>query len=185
MIVYFYRMELFQNFLSQNITFYDLPQNTIGSLVSHLSNIPLTLQELLSINIALMTMAIFNIITSSIFSIAVGWKLGLTVVSGVMLPMILCAYLRLRLEIRLERGIRDCFSESAGIISEAVASMQTIASLTLEPIVLQKYTATLSSIEYQSIKSFAWTMLWLAISQSIIFLCMALGFWYDAQKLII
>lgn len=176
-------MELFQNFLNQDVTFYDQPRNTIGSLVSHLSNIPPTLQELLSINIALITIAIFNIIGTAILSIAVGWKLGLVVLTGVMVPMILCAYLRLRLEIRLERGIRDRFSESAGIISEAVASIRTVTSLALESTILQKYSDTLSSVEHRSIQSFVWTMLWLAISQSIIFLSMALGFWYDTGNL--
>ncbi|KAE8137851.1 P-loop containing nucleoside triphosphate hydrolase protein [Aspergillus pseudotamarii] len=182
-VVYTYRLEMFRNYIRQDMTFYDQPQHTTGSLVSELAAKPTSLQELLGVNIGIVIIALVNIIASSILSIAVGWKLGLAVLAGAMIPMVFCGYLRIRLEFRLDDATSHRFSESAALAGEAMSAIRTVASLAIERVILEKYTAKLAGIERKSIKSLTWTMFWLALTQSLSLLSMALSFWYGGRLL--
>ncbi|KAJ5690007.1 hypothetical protein N7462_004399 [Penicillium macrosclerotiorum] len=182
-VMYHYRLEMFENYLRQDMTFFDQPEHTTGSLVSKLSTMPTSLQELLGINVGVIVIAMVNICSSSILSIAIGWKLGLVVLTAVMIPIISCGYLRIRLEFKLDDQTTTRFSESAALAGEAVAAIRTVASLAVERMILQKYTAKLSGIARRSIKSLIWTMFWLALTQSLSLLSMALAFWYGGRLL--
>jgi ATP-binding cassette subfamily B (MDR/TAP) protein 1 len=174
---------MFKDYLRQDMAFYDQPQHTTGSLVSDLAAKPTSLQELLGFNVGIIIIAMVNIISSSILSIAVGWKLGLTVVAAAMIPMVFCGYLRIRLEFRLDDATTSRFSESAALAGEAVSAIRTVASLAIERVILHKYTDKLAGIERRSIKSLTWTTFWLALTQSLSLLSMALSFWYVSSAL--
>ncbi|KAF7592531.1 hypothetical protein BBP40_012755 [Aspergillus hancockii] len=182
-IVYTYRLEMFKDYLRQDMAFYDQPQHTTGALVSDLAAKPTSLQELLGFNVGIIIIAMVNIIASSILSIAIGWKLGLTVVAAAMIPIVFCGYLRIRLEFRLDDATTSRFSESVALAGEAVSAIRTVASLAIERVILQKYTDKLAGIERRSIKSLTWTMFWLALTQSLSLLSMALSFWYGGRLL--
>ncbi|KAL2826352.1 ATP-binding cassette multidrug transport protein [Aspergillus pseudoustus] len=182
-VVYAYRMEMFKGYITQDMTFYDQPAHTTGSLVSHLSNKPTALQELLGFNIGIIIIALVNIISSSILSIAVGWKLGLVVLAGAMIPITFCGYLRIRLEFKLEDSTSSLFADSAALAGEAISAIRTVASLAIEPVILERYTGILAGIERRSIKGLVWTTAWLALTQSLSLLSMALSFWYGGQLL--
>lgn len=176
-VVYVYRLEMFNNYLRQDMTFYDQPEHTTGALASRLSTEPTHLQELLSFNIGIILIAIVNVVSSSVLSIAVGWKFGLVVLAAAMIPMILCGYLRIRLEFLLDAYTHSRFAESAALASEAVSAIRTVASLAIERTVLNRYIQKLDGIERRSIKSLVWTMFWLSLTQSLSMLSMALSFW--------
>ncbi|KAL2784757.1 ATP-binding cassette multidrug transport protein [Aspergillus keveii] len=182
-VVYAYRMQMFRSYITQDMTFYDQPSHTTGSLVSHLSTKPTSLQELLGFNIGIILMAFVNIFSSSILSIAVGWKLGLVVLAGAMIPITFCGYLRIRLEMQLEQSNGDRFAESAALAGEAISAIRTVASLAIEPVILERYTGILSGIARRSIRGLVWTTAWLALTQSLSLLSMALSFWYGGRLL--
>ncbi|KNG84722.1 putative ABC multidrug transporter [Aspergillus nomiae NRRL 13137] len=182
-VVYTYRLEMFRSYIRQDMTFYDQPQHTTGFLVSELAAKPTSLQELLGFNVAVIVIALVNIISSSVLSISVGWKLGLAVLAGAMVPMVFCGYLRIRLEFRLDDATSHRFSESAALAGEAVSAIRTVASLAIERVILEKYSDKLAGIERKSIKSSIWTMFWLALTQSLSLLSMALSFWYGGRLL--
>lgn len=163
--------------------FFDRPENTSGALTSKLSALPTQLQELISANVLLIFIVLVNIVSSSALAIAYGWKLGLVIVFGGLPPIVMSGYLRIRLETRIEGINSDRFADSAGLASEAVTAIRTIASLTLERPILDQYSNMLDSIVRRSIKSLLWTMFWFALSQSLDFLVEALGFWYGGQLL--
>ncbi|KAL3485640.1 ATP-binding cassette multidrug transport protein [Aspergillus germanicus] len=182
-VVYAYRMQMFRSYITQDMTFYDQPSHTTGSLVSHLSTKPTSLQELLGFNIGIIIIAVVNILSSSILSIAVGWKLGLVVLAGAMIPITFCGYLRIRLEMQLEQSNGDRFAESAALAGEAISAIRTVASLAIEPVILERYTGILRGIERRSIRGLVWTTAWLALTQSLSLLSMALSFWYGGRLL--
>jgi ATP-binding cassette subfamily B (MDR/TAP) protein 1 len=167
------------------MTFYDQPSHTTGSLVSHLSTKPTSLQELLGFNIGIIIIAFVNILSSSILSVAVGWKLGLVVLAGAMIPITFCGYLRIRLETQLEKSNGDRFAESAALAGEAISAIRTVASLAIEPVILERYTGILRGIERRSIRGLVWTTAWLALTQSLSLLSMALSFWYVFSSFLI
>lgn len=180
---YFYRLQYFNDVMNQDIEFFDMEQNTTGSLVASLSSQPTDLQELIGFNVALIMIILVNIVASSALAIAVGWKLGLTIALTALPVMVVFGYLRIRLQSQLEEQVSDRFSSSAAIASEAVAAIRTVASLALEKNVLHRYEAHLDDIRKHSIASFFRTMILFSISQSINFLAMALGFWYGSRLL--
>lgn len=172
-----FRSRLFRDILSQDMEFFDNPENTTGALASRLTEYPTNLQDLLGFNLMLLIIISVNLVSSSVLAIIVGWKLGLVVVFGGLPPLVFSGYLRVRLERKLENDTSKRFSDSAGLAGEAVGEMRTISSFTLEKHVLESYTNLLSGIETTNLGALVWTMFWYSLSQSIVLLILALGFW--------
>lgn len=89
----------------------------------------------------------------------------------------------MRIETALESQNEKRFARSAGLASEAVGAIRTIASLTLEADYLDRYRETLSDIVFRSTKTLVFMMIPYALSQSMEYLVMALGFWYGSRLL--
>jgi ATP-binding cassette, subfamily B (MDR/TAP), member 1 len=176
-----YRLEMFERVLDQDMDFFDRPENSSGALTSKLSSLPTQLQELISANVLLIFVVLVNIVSSSALAIAYGWKLGLVVVFGGLPPLLLAGYARIRLDQKLEAETGERFAESAGLATEAVTSIRTVSSLTLESQIMKEYADKLDGVVVKSVRSLLWTMLWFALSQSLEFLIMALGFWYGSR----
>jgi ATP-binding cassette subfamily B (MDR/TAP) protein 1 len=94
---------------------------------------------------------------------------------------VFAGYLRIRLEFKLEELTGKRFASSAALASEAVSAIRTVSSLALERHILARYEDRLRSVARDSIKALIWTMFWYALTQSITFLAMALGFWYGGR----
>ncbi|EME83753.1 ABC transporter, ABC-B family, MDR type [Pseudocercospora fijiensis CIRAD86] len=176
-----YRLRLFRCTLYQNMDFFNQPENESGGLTARLSTAATNLQELLGLNVFLILMNIFILVSSSIYGIAVGWKLGLVCVFGALPPLVLSGYARIRLDGHLEALTSERFASSAAVAAEAISAIRTVNSLTLERSVLDRYADRLSDVAAKSARSFVWTMGFYALSQSINFLAMALGFWYGGK----
>ncbi|KAH1862680.1 hypothetical protein KXW42_006259 [Aspergillus fumigatus] len=176
-----YRRELFRNTMKQEIAFFDLEHNATGAISSRLLIHASNLNELLGINSGLILINIVTVISVSVLGIAYGWKLGLVCVFGALPPLLLSGYFRIRLEYKLEEDTSARFASSAAIAAEAISAIRTVASLTLENKILQIYRERLTAVAEQSVKALTFTMFWYALTQSINFLAMALGFWYGGK----
>ncbi|CAK1365324.1 Multidrug resistance protein 3 [Cercospora beticola] len=176
-----YRKEMLERYISFDQDFFDRPENSSGALTSKLSSVPTALMELISANVMLMCIVLVNVIASSILGIAYGWKLGLVVVFGGLPILIGSGWIRIRMDQKLEAQANDRFADSAGLATEAVTSIRTISSLTLEQNVMAEYTDAMSDIVMKATKGFIVTMVPYALSQSLEFLILALGFWYGSR----
>lgn len=174
-----YKAEIFDNTLRQDMTFFDKPENGTGALVSRLASEPDSLQELLSLNLILMTVTLVNLVSSFILAIAVGWKLGLILGLGGLPLLVGSGYIRIRLEYKLESETADRFATSSAMAAERCKGIRTVSSLALEPAVIQRYADSLQSIAKDAILSLVWNMFFYALSQSMSFLIMGLGFWLE------
>lgn len=176
-----YRSELFSLILRLRPDFFDQPNHASGALASKLTSVPASLQELISVNIFIVLISVVSLLSCSILAIAFGWKLGLVVVF-VGLPVIVgSGFLKVRLELKLEIENGERFASCAALATEAVTAIRTVASLTLEEQICAEYNAILETIARRSAGSLALTILGLALSQSLEFLIMALGFWYGSR----
>lgn len=172
-----YRVELFEATMGQDMAFFDNPENGSGALASRLATESTSLQDLFSINLVLIMVNIVNVISSAILAIAVGWKLGLALALGALPAIVIAGYIRIRLESKLEDEAAGRFARSSALASEAILGIRTVSSLALEAAVIQRYQASLESLAKDSIVGLGWKMGFYALSQSISFLAMALGFW--------
>lgn len=172
-----YRGEIFNNTLRQDMTFFDNPNHGTGALVSRLSTEPTSLQELLSMNVALIMINIVTVLSSAILAIVYGWKLGLALVFGALPVLVVSGYARVRLEYKFDDDTAARFAKSSNLASEAVLGIRTVSSLALEGAVIERYSSALEGLAKEAIASLGWKMLFYALSQSASFLAMALGFW--------
>ncbi|KAM5505604.1 putative ABC-type xenobiotic transporter [Microsporum canis] len=167
--------------MKQDIAFFDLEHNATGAICARLLIHASNLNELLGVNSGLILINIVTIISVSVLGIAYGWKLGLVCVFAALPLLLLSGYLRIFLECKLEEDTSTRFASSAAIAAEAVSAIRTVSSLTLENKMIQIYRERLDIVAEQSVKALTYTMFWYALTQSITFLAMALGFWYGGK----
>ena len=77
--------------------------------------------------------------------------------------------------------IRHSGRASAAYASEAVSTIKTVASLGLEEYVVERYSQILERQASESLKEILSASAFYAASQSAIFLCSALAFWYEGK----
>ncbi|ETN37464.1 uncharacterized protein HMPREF1541_07086 [Cyphellophora europaea CBS 101466] len=182
-VVHRYRLEIFRRLLSLDQEFFDIPQNTSGALASKLSLVPDSINEMLSITLFLLLICSINIVASSTLAISFGWKLGLVVVAAGLPILIGCGYARTKLEAKFELETNERFADTAALATEAVTSIRTLASLSLEEPIYNEYRVTLDRIAKSSLSTITLTSLGYSLSQSLEFLLMALAFWYGSRLL--
>ncbi|TQV90758.1 lipid A export ATP-binding/permease protein msbA [Cordyceps javanica] len=180
-VMKYYRAELFDNTLRQDMAFFDKPENNTGALVSRVASEPTSLQELLSINCVLILITVVNILSSVILALCYGWKLSLVLALGGLPVLVASGYIRIRLEFKFESDTADRFSKSSGLASEAVMGIRTVSSLALEQAIISRYHDSLQHIAADAISGLGWKMFFYSLSQSISLLVMCLGFWYGGQ----
>ncbi|KAF2218760.1 putative ABC transporter [Elsinoe ampelina] len=176
-----YRREMIERVVNFDQDFFDLPENNSGALTARLSSVPSAIQELMSANLGLMLNVIVNIMASSLVGIAFGWKLGLILVAAGMTIIVGSGYIRIRLDQKLEISVERQFSESASLAAESVSAIKTISSLTLESVVLERYSSVLDGIIAKVVRNLIPTLVPYALSQSADFLVMGLGFWLGSR----
>jgi len=176
-----YRKQILDCYLRQDIQFFDRSENTTGALASRLDSYPQSVLELMGINVALIGLSMVNVMACSVMAIAFTWKLGLVVVLAGLPPTIISGWGRIRLETKLDRDTSKRYSTSASIASEAVTAIRTVSSLGIEKSVLARYTSELDLAVAQSTRSMFLMMLAFALTQSVEYFFLALGFWYGTR----
>lgn len=178
-----FRRSLLHDMLRQDLQFFDRDENSTGALVSRIDSNPQSILELMGYNISLVLVAVFNIATCSILAIAYSWKLGLVVVCSGLPPLVAAGYMKIRFDAKIDRETSKLLSSSASIASEAITSIRTVSSLAIETSVLARYTAELDSALAGSKRPVFTMMICFALTQSIEYWFMALGFWYGCRLL--
>ncbi|KAL3475519.1 P-loop containing nucleoside triphosphate hydrolase protein [Aspergillus californicus] len=179
---YFRRLVL-HDMLRQDIQFFDRTENSTGALVSQIDSYPQSILELMGFNIALIIVAVGNLVSCGILAIVYSWKIGLVVTFGGLPPLVGAGLLKIRLDARLDRNTSKKYSTSSSIASEAVNAIRTVSSLAIEETVLRRYTAELDTAVAASIKPMASTMVCFGLTQCIEYWFQALGIWYGCRLL--
>ncbi|RSL94411.1 hypothetical protein CDV31_014325 [Fusarium ambrosium] len=175
------RRDLLSQMLKQDLRFFDRPENAVGALISRIDSHAQAIFELMGFNISLVLNNIVNILSCSILSVAISWKLGLVGVFAGLPPMLLAGWVRIRLETKMDADIDERFSISASIASETITAIRTVSSLAIEKTVLQRYTNVLDAAISGSILPLCNMMVWFSPTQSIECFILALGFWWGSR----
>jgi ATP-binding cassette subfamily B (MDR/TAP) protein 1 len=178
-----HREAYFAAMITQDIAFFDVPENSSGSLTGRLSADPQALQDLIQGNLGLIIAVIVNLASSSVLSLIVGWKLALVALFGCLPPLFLAGYTRMRLELSSQERVSKFFLESTRFASEAVGSIRTVQSLTLEDEVMERYASRLNGPVRSAYKRTTWIMILFGLSESIDMLGTGLAFWYGGRLL--
>ncbi|KAJ8065286.1 hypothetical protein OCU04_005984 [Sclerotinia nivalis] len=176
------RDRAFRTMLRQDIQYFDRDENTAGALTSFLSTETTHVAGLSGVTLGTLLTVITTLIAACVLSLAIAWKLALVCIATI--PILLaCGFFRFWLLARFQQRAKKAYEKSASYACEATGAIRTVASLTREEDVLAHYTQSLKDQEQKSLRSILKSSLLYAASQSLVFLCVALGFWYGGQRI--
>ncbi|KAK4569860.1 GTPase-activating protein [Recurvomyces mirabilis] len=171
------RDQSFRTMLRQDIQFFDREENTAGALTSFLSTETTHLAGMSGVTLGTLLQVITTLVVCFVISLAVGWKLALVCIATV--PIVLgCGFFRFWMLARFQQRAKKAYEKSASYACEATSAIRTVASLTREIDVWQNYHDQLVDQQARSLISILQSSGLYAASQSFMFLCIALGFWY-------
>ncbi|KAK2601545.1 hypothetical protein QQS21_004930 [Conoideocrella luteorostrata] len=167
----------FDSIMAQEMAFFDEPGHTPGALASVLSKSTDDLSGMGGPVIGGLLTFVSTIIAGIVLSLAIGWKLALVCTATV--PVVVaCGWLRLMVLTAFDTEIRKSGTEAANFAGELVRSIRTVASLGLEEYALTRHHSYLVHHRSKAIRSILTASSLYAASQSIVYLCAALAFWY-------
>lgn len=176
------RDRAFRTMLRQDIAYFDREENTAGALTSFLSTQTTHVAGLSGVTLGTILTVLTTLIAAMVVSLAIAWKLALVCISTI--PVLLgCGFFRFWLLAQFQQRAKKAYESSASYACEATSAIRTVASLTREHDVLKNYTDALNSQEKASLHSVLRSSLLYAASQSLMFLCIALGFWYGGNRI--
>lgn len=174
------RNQAFRTMLRQDIAFFDKEENSAGALTSFLSTETTYLAGMSGATLGTLLVVSTTLIASISISVAIGWKLALVCASTI--PILLgCGFFRFWMLARFQSRAKQAYVGSASYACEATAAIRTVASLTREEDVWEHYHQSLVLQTQKSLKSILKSSTLYAASQSLMFLCIALGFWYGGS----
>ena len=176
-LVYRARSQAFRAMLRQEIAFFDKEENSAGALTSFLSTETTHLAGMSGSTLGTILVVTTTLLAALTVSCAIGWKLALVCTSTI--PILLgCGFFRVRMLARFQARSKKAYEGSASYACEATAAIRTVASLTREDDVWEHYHQSLVVQGKESLVSILKSSVLYAASQSFMFLCIALGFWY-------
>ncbi|KAM5379595.1 hypothetical protein ACJZ2D_003943 [Fusarium nematophilum] len=176
-LVHRVRDRAFRTMLRQDVSFFDRDENTSGALTSFLSTETTHVAGLSGVTLGTLLMVSTTLISAMVLSLAIGWKLSLVCISTI--PVLLgCGFFRFWMLAHFQRRSKAAYDASATFASEAISAIRTVAALTREEDVLRQYKDSLAEQQRRSLISILKSSLLYAGSQSLLFACFALGFWY-------
>ena len=171
------RDQSFRTMLRQDIQFFDREENTAGALTSFLSTETTHLAGMSGVTLGTILQVICTLVICFVISLAIGWKLALVCIATV--PIVLgCGFFRFWMLARFQQRAKRAYEKSASYACEATSAIRTVASLTREIDVWNHYHQQIVDQEASSLRSIIQSSSLYAASQSFMFLCIALGFWY-------
>lgn len=174
------RDRAFRTMLRQDVAFFDKEENTAGALTSFLSTETTHVAGLSGVTLGTLLSVITTLVAAIVVSLAIGWKLALVCTSTI--PVLLaCGFFRFWMLAQFQARAKTAYEKSASFACEATSAIRTVASLTREEDVLKIYVDSLQAQSKKSLNSILKSSILYAASQSLMFGCVALGFWYGGQ----
>ncbi|EWC45624.1 hypothetical protein DRE_05185 [Drechslerella stenobrocha 248] len=174
------RIQAFKTLLRQDIAYFDDERHTSGALTALLSTETTYLAGLSGATLGTISIVLTTLIAAFALSLGIAWKLALVVIATV--PVLLaCGFFRFWILSRFESTAKAAYEKSASYACEATSSIRTVATLTREKDVLETYGGQIMAQEKRSLKNTLKSSFLYAMSQSFVFFCVALGFWWGGN----
>jgi ATP-binding cassette, subfamily B (MDR/TAP), member 1 len=165
--------------LRQEVSFFDQASNSAGALTAKLSLDTMQASNMSGGNLGNLLISLSIVIGGISLSLALGWKLALVCLSVVPV-LVVCSFLRFYVIQQYTGRASRLYVDSAAFAAEHIAAMRTVASLSLESHVASKFKNMAGNQRVDSLKSVSKSAALYAASQSALFLCLGLGFWYGS-----
>lgn len=179
-----YQKQYFSSILYQQVAFFDNDDHSQGTMTARSSSDPKQLEELLGTNMASVFIALWTLVGSVAIAFAFAWKLAL-VSFCVVVPILLgTGYWRFRYELKFDEMNNIVFADSSKFASEAIGAFRTVASLTLEDAICDRFRKLAQGHVTDAYRKARWVTLLFAFSDSATIACQALVLWYGGHLLV-
>jgi ATP-binding cassette subfamily B (MDR/TAP) protein 1 len=182
-LLYKIRVLTFRSLFHQSIGWHESEDRTPSSLLSYISSDANSMSGLTGTILGVMFAILINMLAGIILAHIIAWKIAIVLLATVPI-LLLSGFLRLRVAAQFHGRHQKAFANSVGIATEAVNSIKTVATFSLEEEVLQVYERSLTAPYRETLKSIALGNLWLATAYSIGNLVYALAYWWGSQKIV-
>lgn len=179
-----YQRAYFVSILYQKPSFFDHDDHSQGTMTARASGDPQKLEELMGANVASVYIGLFTLLGSIIIAFCFAWKLAIVSLCVVVPILLGSTYWRFRYEIEFEKMNNDVFAESSKFASESIGAFRTVASLTLEDVICERFRGLCHGHVVEAYKKARWVSLLFAFSDSATMACQALIFYYGDQLLL-
>ncbi|ORY75120.1 P-loop containing nucleoside triphosphate hydrolase protein [Protomyces lactucae-debilis] len=170
---------VFAQLLETPIEYYDDEDNSADRIASRIDTDTASLGGLSGQFIGTAFSVTTSILSGVILAHAVAWKIALVLFPAVPL-IILAGYARLKVISHNQHRNETAFEDSAALASEAVNNIKTIASLSLEADLYQRYTQKLESTYKDTWRFMAASTVLLAMAYTLPFIIYAFAYWWGS-----
>jgi ATP-binding cassette subfamily B (MDR/TAP) protein 1 len=167
----------FRTMLRQDIAYFENGDNSASTLTAFLSTETMYIAGLSGATLGTLITVLTTLIGAISLACVVGWKLALVATS--LLPVLLgCGFLRFYILNNLDTRAQAAYESSAKFACEATGEIRTVASLTREPAIIERYANLVNGQVRSGIPEVIKGSILYGLSQALTFFCMTLGFWY-------
>ncbi|KAG8527810.1 uncharacterized protein KY384_007964 [Bacidia gigantensis] len=182
-MVFKVRILTFRSLFHQDITWHNSEGRTPSSLLSHFTSDTNALAGLSGTIVGTILTILVNLIASILLTHIVAWKIAIVLLAT--LPILLgSGVMRLRALAKFQDRHQAVYATSIGITVEAVESIKTIATLSLEEEFYNTYKRSLAGPYKASFREIAYTNFWLATAYSVSNLIYALAYWWGSKQIL-
>ncbi|CAD7967092.1 unnamed protein product [Amoebophrya sp. A120] len=177
------RILIFKTYLQQDMSFFDMPENSSGRLTALLEKQSADLGFLSGEAFGSRCEMLSSITLGLTFAFFASWKLALVVLA--VLPLLMASMMLMMVAFlgSMETVTTDSpeVVASGNVIAEAVLNIKTVKALTAEGTFLSKFDKMVFAISEKERKKAFWTGLAFGFSNGIMGLVFILSFWYGAE----
>ncbi|KAK3315675.1 P-loop containing nucleoside triphosphate hydrolase protein [Apodospora peruviana] len=181
-LLYAVRVLSFRSLLEQNVHWHQSDGRSPSNLLTVITKDSAAIGGFSGSTIGTVFSICVNFIAAIILSHIINWKIA--IVCLVVIPILLgTGFMQLRMLARYEERHSEAFSRATSVAVEAVQSIRTVATLSLESEVMGSYNRLLKSTRDEMIRASCFTNIWLALSNATSFLIYAFAYWWGSQRI--
>ncbi|KAE8360982.1 P-loop containing nucleoside triphosphate hydrolase protein [Aspergillus caelatus] len=182
-VIYKVRILSLRSILEQDLAWHETANRNPSLLLSFITKDSSALGGLTGSVVCTILSVLVSLVATITMTHIIAWKIALVCLS--VIPLLLGAgYMRVTTLASFEERHLEAFANSVGITVEAVNSIKTIMSLSLEHEVLGTYRRSLSAPMRQIARQSAWANLWLAVGYGLSNFLYALAYWWGSTRII-
>ncbi|KAH8700907.1 putative ABC multidrug transporter [Talaromyces proteolyticus] len=182
-IIYKVRVLSLRSILEQDLAWHESKGQNPSLLLGLITNDSNALGGLTGSVVCTILSILVSLIASITMTHIIAWKIAIVCLSVV--PLLLgAAYMRITTLANFEEKHLEAFANSNAIAVEAVNSIKTVMSLSLEHEILGTYRRSLEEPMRQIAMHSAWANLWLAAGYGLSNFLYALAYWWGSTRII-
>jgi ABC-type multidrug transport system fused ATPase/permease subunit len=182
-IIYKVRILTLRSILEQDMAWHEEENHNASLLLDLITKDSTALGGLTGSVVCTILSILVSLIATITMTHIIAWKIAIVCLSVV--PLLLGAgYMRLSTLTSFEEQHLKAFANSNAIVVEAINSMKTVMSLSLEHEIIGTYRRSLQAPMSQITKQTAWANLWLAVGYGLSNFLYALAYWWGSTRII-